>query len=85
MSNGSCLNSARNEINLVTVNVLDNHNLLLGQEMESQIADSFAQDALLEKNNIATSSDNFLHNVEDVALFFFKKAIHGCVIMNDNV
>jgi hypothetical protein len=45
---------AANEINLISFNVFDNHNLFLGKEMKGQVASSFSQNTLLEQENIGT-------------------------------
>ena len=42
-------NSLRDEIDVFTIDVLDNHDLFLGQEMECQVADGLSQDALLKE------------------------------------
>lgn len=55
-----CINSPRDEINLFTLDVLDHHNVLLGKEMEGEVAHCLTEDALLEKYHINSSLDNFL-------------------------
>lgn len=68
MGNGSGTNSARNKVDLVPVDVLNDHNLLLSQEMQSQVAGCFAQDALLKEQHIGTRGNDFLDKVKDIAL-----------------
>jgi len=68
MGNGAGSNSARNKVNLVPVDVLNDHNLLLRQEMQSKVAGCFAQDALLKEQHIGTRGNNLLDKVKDVAL-----------------
>lgn len=42
VSDGSSVNSSANEINILSVDVLNNHNSLLGEEMEGQVGDGFS-------------------------------------------
>jgi len=85
MGDGCGVDGAGNEINLVAVNVLDNHNLLFGEEMESKVGNGLAEDTLLEKEHVGARGNDFLNHIEDVALFFFQKTVHSGVIVNNYV
>ena len=43
-----CFDCAADEINLITLDVFDYHNLFLGKEVKSQITGSLSQNALLK-------------------------------------
>jgi len=47
VSNGGGVDSSGDEINLVSVNILDNHDVLLGEEMEGKVGDGLAEHAFL--------------------------------------
>jgi hypothetical protein len=49
-----CFDCSANEINLISFDVFDDHNLFLGKEMKGQVASSFSQNTLLEQENIGT-------------------------------
>ena len=43
----SCSNGSTDEINVASIDVFDDHDLLLSQEMEGEITDGLSEDALL--------------------------------------
>lgn len=85
MSYGGGVNSSGNEIDFVSVDILDNHNSLFGQEMESQITDGFSENRFLEKEDVDTGSDNFLNEANNVFALFLKESVHGGVVGDDNI
>lgn len=54
MSDWGSTDSFRDEVNVITVDVLNNHDLFLGKEMECQVTDGFSEDALLEEKNVGS-------------------------------
>ena len=54
MSDWGSTDSFRDEVNVITVDVLNNHDLFLGEEMECQVADGFSEDALLKEKNVGS-------------------------------
>jgi len=85
VSNGGGSDSLGDEFNIIALNVLDDHNLLLGEEMESEVVDGLSQHALLEKNNIGTGSNDFLDYAKDVLALFLDDSIHGSIVADNNV
>lgn len=79
------VDGSRNEINLISVNILNDHNVFLGKEMESQFVYGISQDGFLDQKNIATGGSEFLNQIKDVFSFFFQNSIHGSIIMNNDI
>jgi len=52
VSDGRGTDSLGDKFNIITVNILNDHDLLLGEEMESEIADSLSQNTLLEEEDV---------------------------------
>ena len=73
------------EVNLVTVDILDNHDLFLGQEMESQVGDGFAENTLLEKKNVGSTVDDFFDKSQNVLSLFFEETVDSGVIVDDDI
>ena len=85
VSNWSGACSLANKVNIVSLDILDDHNLLLGQEMESQFVNSVSQDALLDEEDVDTGGDNLLNQVNNILSFFFQNSVHCGVIVNNNI
>lgn len=85
VSNWSGLESATDEVNLISLNVFDDHDLFLGEEVESQVAGSLSKDTLLEQKHVGTGRDDLLDQIEDVLLLFLEQTVHGSVVVNDDV
>jgi hypothetical protein len=47
VGNWGGFDGARDEVNLIAFDVLNNHDLFLGQEVKGKVADCFSQNALL--------------------------------------
>mmetsp|Transcript_35325 Transcript_35325/g.34356 ORF Transcript_35325/g.34356 Transcript_35325/m.34356 type:complete len:316 (-) Transcript_35325:267-1214(-) len=75
----------RNEIYLVSVNVFDDHDVLLGEEVEGEFVHSVPQDGLLDQQHIAPSFHNLFDEFYYVVPFFFEDSVHGVVVMDDDV
>ena len=52
VGHGCGTKSLADEINIIAVDVLDDHDLLLGEEMEGQVTDGFSKNALLEEKHV---------------------------------
>jgi len=61
VSDGSGINSTGDEINLISLNVFDHHNVLLCEEMKGEVTDSLTENALLEEDDIDTGLDDLFH------------------------
>lgn len=51
---GKSVTYITDEVNFSSFDVLDNHDFLLGEEMQSQIVDGISQNTLLNQENIGT-------------------------------
>ena len=85
MGDGSGTNSLADEINLVTINILDDHDLLLGEEVEGQVADGLSEDALLEEEHVGAGGDDLFDNSENVLAFLLNDSVHSLIVADDNV
>lgn len=79
------IDSLRDEVNLVAIDVLDHHDLLLGEEMECQIIDGLTKNALLEKKHVGARLDDLLDDSKDVLTLFLDDSIHGSIVADDDV
>lgn len=52
MSNWGAIDGLADEIDVISIDILDNHNLLLGEEMKSKVTDGLSKDTLLEEKNV---------------------------------
>lgn len=52
VSDGRGTDSLGDKFNIITVNILNDHDLLLGEEMKGEIADSLSQNTLLEEEDV---------------------------------
>ena len=52
VGDGHGTDSLGDEVHIITLDILDHHDSLLGEEMESQVTDSLSEDALLEKQHV---------------------------------
>ena len=82
VSNGGGTDGLGDEIDLFSVDILDNHNLLLGEEMESEIADGLSQDTLLEEKNIGAGGNDLFDDSEDVLTLLLDDSVHGDIVTN---
>ena len=75
-----------NEFNVISFDVLDNHDLHLGQEVQCQFIDGISKNALLNKENITAAGLDLLDNIEDIGTLLLENTIHlGVVTDNDIV
>jgi len=85
MGDGDSVDSLADEVNIVTLDVLDDHNALLGEEMEGKFVDGVSKDRLLDHEDIASRGNNLLDEVNDVLLLLLKDTVHGGVVVHNNV
>jgi len=85
VSNGGSVNSSADEIDVVSVDVLDDHNALLGKEMEGQIGNGVSEDGFLEEEHVDSGGDDFLYECDDVLTFFLKESVHSGVVSDNDV
>ena len=80
MGDGGGADGLRDEVDLFSVDVLDNHDLLLGEEMESEIADGLSQDGLLEENDVGAGGDDLLDYAKDVLTLLLDDSVHSLIV-----
>lgn len=85
VSNWGAVDGSADKINLASVDVLDNHNLHLGEEVESELGNGLTEDGLLEEQNVCARFLNLLAQVDNVFFLFLKESVHSGVVMDDNV
>ena len=85
VGDGGGADGLANELNVATIDVLDDHNLLLGEEMEGQVTDSLSEHALLEKENIGTRLNDLLDDAKNVLTFLANDSVHCLVVADDDV
>ena len=85
VGNRRSVDSLGDEINVIAIDVLDHHNLLLGEEMESKVVNGLSQHALLEKEYVGAGLDNFFDDSKDVLTLFLNDSIHSSIVTDNNV
>ena len=85
VSNGGGVNGSGDEINIVSVDILDDHNSLFGEEMEGQIGNGVSEDGFLEEEYVDSSGDNLLDEADDMLTFFLKESVHSGVVSDNDV
>ena len=73
------------EVDLVSVDIFDDHDVLLCEEVERKVVEGVSQDALLHEDHVAAGHADFLHQVEDVLALLLQDAVHRSVVMHDDV
>ena len=73
------------EFNVVTLDVLDYHNLFLGEEVKSEVADGLTKHTLLQKEHVGSRSDDFLDDSKNVLALLADDSVHGLVVADDNI
>lgn len=73
------------EAHILSIDILNNHNSLLGEEMEGKVVDSISKDRLLNEQNIAAGGNNLLDEVDNIFLLLLQDPVHGSVVIDNNV
>merc|ERR1740117_2769066 len=74
-----------NELDISAFNVSDNHDLLLGAEVEGQVCGGIAQNGLLDQQHVASSLGNLLDHLRQDGSLLAKQSIHLRVVANLNI
>ena len=85
VGNRGSSDSSRDEINLLSVDVLDDHDVFLGEEMESEVGDGLSENRLLKQKHVGTGGKDLLHELENVLSLFLEESIHSSVVVYNNV
>eukprot|EP00962_Isochrysis_galbana_P000699 scaffold190_cov112-Isochrysis_galbana.AAC.2 len=73
------------ELDVVTLNVLDHQDLHLGQEVEREVGDGVAQDGFLDQQHVAPGLLHLLAHVQDVLALLLEDAVHLRVVRDGHV
>lgn len=73
------------EVDIASLDILDDHDLLLGQEVEREIVDGVSEDALLDENDIGTAVDDLLDEPDDVGSLLLQHLVDLRVVLNHDV
>ena len=73
------------EWNIFSLDILDEHDVLLCQEMESKVIGCVSHDRLLEKDDIDASLDDGLDQLCNIFSLFLQDSVHSSVVLNDDV
>jgi hypothetical protein len=74
-----------NEFDIITLDILDDHDLHFGQKVKSQLVDGVSQNALLDQQDIAVGSLDLLDNVQNVLTLLLEDTVHLSVIIDYDV
>ena len=73
------------EVDVVALDVFDDHDLLLGEEVESEVVDGVSEDALLDENDVGTAVDDLFDEADDVGSFLLEHLVDLGVVLDDDV
>lgn len=85
VGNGGGVEGPGDEVDLVALDVLNNHHVLLGKEMEGQITDSLSEDRLLEEDDVHAGLDDLFDELDNVLTLFLEQSVDRCVVTDANV
>mmetsp|Transcript_2008 Transcript_2008/g.2991 ORF Transcript_2008/g.2991 Transcript_2008/m.2991 type:complete len:236 (+) Transcript_2008:430-1137(+) len=85
MRDGDSVDGLADEVDVVALNVLDDHDVLLGEEMEGEVVDGITEDGFLDHEHIAAGSNNLFDQADDVLLLLLEDAVHGSVVIDHHV
>lgn len=73
------------EVHVVAVDVLDDHDLLLREEVQGQVVDGVSQDALLDQQHVGPALGYLLDEVDDVAPLLLEHLVDLRVVLDHDV
>ena len=74
-----------NELDLLSLDVLDDKDLELGQEVQAEIVDCVAEDRFLDKEHIALGFLDLLDHVEQICPLLLEDLVHLPVVVDNNL
>eukprot|EP01137_Pigoraptor_chileana_P023696 Opistho-2@90426 len=77
-------NRLADELNLVTLNLGDDHNLHLCQEVEGKVVDGVAENRLLHKEHVAAGLLDLLHKLQNVLALLAENAVHLRIVTDNH-
>ena len=73
------------ELNVLSLNVFDDHDLHLREEVERHLVDGVAEDGLLDEHDVAAGLLDRLAQVEDVRPLLAQCPVHLRVVADDHL
>lgn len=75
----------RDEVDFVSLNVFDNHDLQLREEVEGKIGHGISENGLLDEEDVAAGLLDAFTKVEEVLSFLFEDLVHLSVIIDNDL
>lgn len=72
-------------LNIVSLDISDNHDLLLSQKVETQVVDGVSEDTLLDHNNVSSALNDLLDESNDVFPLLLQNLIDLAVVSNNDI
>jgi len=72
------------EFDFISFDVLDNHDTLLGQEVERKVVGSISEDRFLDEEDIGATLFDLLNQTGNISSFFLQDSVHSRVILDDD-
>lgn len=69
------------EFDLVPLDVLDDHDLEFGEEVQGELVDSVSEDGFLDQQDVAASLLDLLAQGQEVLTFFLQDLVHLSVVV----
>lgn len=84
VGDGDCPDGLADEVDVVSFDVLDDHDALLGKEVQGEFVGGVLEDALLNQEDVGLRGDDLLDHFSDDLALFFHDAVHGLVVLDDD-
>ena len=85
MSNGNASQCLADEWNVSSLDVSNNHDLLLRQEVNGQVINGVSQNWLLDENDIGASLDYLLDDLHNVLSLLLENLVDLSIVRNDHI
>lgn len=73
-----------NELDLVSLDILDGQDVELCEEMEGKVVDGVSEDGFLDEDDVTLGLLDLLANVEEVCALFLQDLVHLAVVVDDD-
>lgn len=84
MSNWNSIDRSTNEVDLISFNILHNHDSFFSQEMKRKLIGGILENTFLNKKNICSRCHNFLNHLSNNFSFFSHDTVHSLVIFDND-
>jgi hypothetical protein len=83
--NGLASSRLADELDLFSLNVLDGHDLQLGQKVQGQVVHGVSEDALLDQEDVAARLFDLLADIQQVLALFLENLVHLAVVVDNDL